>query len=522
MVSLLRTIRVSPDGKLYNASRVHYPSLAFAAMLVGLLISLSRLSGGVGLSPDPTIYIVGAQHLIEHGEWTHRVNWPSKSMDPEYEPYSDHAPGYAAYLVPFILVLEDLYTAATVAHGFAVSLSFLSLYFLLQVLRFGFLYQLFIYFSFTCLDTFALIQSYYVTEPLFIAFSFLGASFTLLSITDHGNRWHWLVVGASFLIASTIKHIGVFNMAWIILPILIRGRSRLPHFILIGMCCIGPVAGWLIWNKFIHGTVSFSHKIGETNFTDDLLRPIFFFGQEFFSISSRSWPGFFLMILIGLTILSPLYFHKTFLRELKAGRLTIELQMHLILVLAFVSHFLGIWTLSLFTHFSWLDDRLLAPSIAIGLVATFSALNLLAGFVRSQYASSLVLVPVLLFFTVSDRLDLPHLPPDNLHIQDPPEKELWRTLAEMGISTEATHFYSDYCFSHHVFSNIPQRIIWNEEDYAVEQIRSLMNKGSRPFFVFKAEADERVAFEQSWYKANAKAQEPFLTNGYAVYHQLIR
>jgi hypothetical protein len=154
-----------------------------------------------------------------------------------------------------------------------------------------------------------------------------------------------------------------------------------------------------------------------------------------------------------------------------------------LLFFAGLSHFWGITALSLVTPFSPLEDRLLAPSLVILLLAALAGLSFLAQWVPSKFYFSsiygisfglLLLSPFFLKAGLAFHVGL----------RIPPEQELWQQIYQLPGINKSTHFYSDYNFTHEIFGNRPQRIILDEKLIDTPGfLTSILASGQCPFIV---------------------------------------
>jgi hypothetical protein len=152
-----------------------------------------------------------------------------------------------------------------------------------------------------------------------------------------------------------------------------------------------------------------------------------------------------------------------------------------LLLLAGLSYFLGITALSLVTPFSDLQNRLLAPSLAIlslaGLAGMYFLIRQLPGrfFPSSVYIVAFISMLLSPFFVTRA---LTFQPVINI----PPEQQLWKEIYNLPGIDKATHFYSDYDFTHEIFGNRPQRIILNVDQIAKPGfLAGIMATGQCPF-----------------------------------------
>jgi hypothetical protein len=171
------------------------------------------------------------------------------------------------------------------------------------------------------------------------------------------------------------------------------------------------------------------------------------------------------------------------------------------LFLAGMSHFWGITALSLVTSFSPLQDRLLAPSLVLLLLTALAGLSYLAHWVPSRfYASSvygvafglLLLSPFFLKGGLAFRVGL----------RIPPEQELWQQIYQLPGIDKATHFYSDYNFTHEIFGNRPQRIILDDEQIARPGfLARILAAGHCPFILVNQGSSMSQLMDQHYQEA---------------------
>jgi hypothetical protein len=152
-----------------------------------------------------------------------------------------------------------------------------------------------------------------------------------------------------------------------------------------------------------------------------------------------------------------------------------------LLFLGGLSHFWGITALSLVTTFSALTDRLLAPSLAILLFAGLAGMHYLTNMVPTRYdaaATYTVAFSLILLSPFFLKTDLAF----HVGIRIPPEQQLWKEIYNFPGINKASHFYSDYNFTHEIFANRPQRIILIEDQIEKEGfLHSIMARGQCPF-----------------------------------------
>jgi hypothetical protein len=154
-----------------------------------------------------------------------------------------------------------------------------------------------------------------------------------------------------------------------------------------------------------------------------------------------------------------------------------------LIFLAGLSHFWGITALSVVTPFSDLTDRLLSPSLTLLLLSGLIGMYTLISIVPARFFSASIVgigfVLILLspfFLTTGIGFHL------GVHI--PPEQALWKEINALPGISKASHFYSDYNFTHEIFVNMPQRIILIEDQIDEEGFLShILSIGQCPFIL---------------------------------------
>jgi len=152
-----------------------------------------------------------------------------------------------------------------------------------------------------------------------------------------------------------------------------------------------------------------------------------------------------------------------------------------IIFLAGLSHFFGITALSVVTPFSDLTDRLLSPSLTLlllsGLLGMYTLISIIPArfFSVPVYGIGLVLILLSPFFLTTGI-------GFHIGIHIPPEQELWKEIYALPGISNASHFYSDYDFTHEIFVNMPQRIILIEDQIDEKGFLSnILSFGHCPF-----------------------------------------
>jgi hypothetical protein len=275
---------------------------AIAAVLCALL-SLSVLNYGPKFSPDSTNYIVAAQNLLEHHTFFVWANLPSRSLEPVPEPYTDYPPGFPIYLVPFLIVFRDPGLAAFAAQAVSILLCYGGLSFIMNVLRLGLSYRVAGHLFLCVFATFPCIFQFLWTEPLFIALSLFCGGFALLTLMPGSKKVYWISGMVLLGLASAVKVIGIFNLAWFVLPIWRAQQRRLALSTLVVLSCVAPLFAWFLRNQLLYGQISRSHGLGSTLMLDKVLVPLLFLKNNVLPLTFSSTPGVAIVCLLCVILL---------------------------------------------------------------------------------------------------------------------------------------------------------------------------------------------------------------------------
>jgi len=477
------------------AGSLHFPwkNAAFlielATVIACTFTAISPLRSGVDLSLDSVNFVVAAQNLIEHGRFFVFSNWPSHSLLPVEEPFTDFPPGYALYLVPFLLIFKEPYLAATVAHAITIAALFGSIFSLFRTLHWPILLRIAGYLIVSVLTTFPIIYTHYWTEPFFIACT-LATGTAMIRRTHREDRRNWYWAAGFAFMASSLKYIGVFNLIWFAIPIMHATAGRVQRTLLALTACTAPVLLWFSRNLLTHGWVSHSHLAHVHGSEYTLARPFYFLIHELLRINERLWPSFVVLLFAVVLTLFPFARMK--------GRWMQRLATpHGLLTLAALTHFWGLWALSLVTSFSLLDDRLLSPSISLAMVVVLNGIHVSVK-ERTRPIQRMAVLGPFLFLLVAHHTTRPPSPFNSRNFSPPPEAAAWERIKDAGTLDEASHFYSDKDLRHQLYARIPQRIIWDGKYLSdARSIDALLQIGSRPFFVLHHFTDEARVMEQA-------------------------
>jgi hypothetical protein len=402
----------------------------------------------------------------------------------------------------------------------AVSIAalFVSMFCLLRVLCIAPLLRVFAYVTVACFGTFTHIYSFFWTETLFTALS-LGIGACALSILNREttSNGYWATAFVLLFLASAVKFIGVFNLAWLLVPLWAAGRKRWP----LGLAAIGsaavPVVLWFLRNKVLYGFTIIVTPASAALRPARSMEFVRFFHNELFD--ARFVPAGLLVAFFVAAVAMPFL---GALEPKRAGR-----KSHAALLLAAASFVLGMWVLTQFARFNRIDDRLLVTGIAIGIVGLYHGFNCIAARFASWRAHLVALALPLLFLTASNHTSFSHLLPRKASFPYPVEKQLWQRLADREELAEASHFYSDDVFTHQIFAGMPQRIIfgtggfsWTHDlrDYLTRE--ELWATGTNPFFLVSTGSSQYEALNYFSTRPDMRiAKIDFEDLGYAVFYR---
>jgi len=365
----------------------------------------------ISLSPDSTNYITASINLVKTGRLFVFTNWPSLSMDPVIEPYTDYAPGFPYYLAPFIIIFKAPMLSVVIAQSFTILLFYLTIYLATILLGFRSFLRISTLLVFTYLHTFSVINSTFWIESLYIVLS-LGVGLCVVRMIQSGYKIkYWILSFVLLILASSIKFIGISNIAWFI-PVLVVGllqrntdilqrgekgeyafrysKSKIILLVItVLMSAIAPVGLWFLRNILLYGKITQSHGLFKSALPPtNILVPFSFAYSNLLNI--RLFPQWQLIILIIAITIIPFYVSSNRKRII-----------HLTLVCAFFFQFLVVWIPSLVSSFNVLDDRLLSPTITVGLLAIVNGLNCLSDHFQNRKTSYIVMSLPFLFLLLT-------------------------------------------------------------------------------------------------------------------------
>jgi hypothetical protein len=557
-------------------------------------ISVIRALSTFSLSPDSTGYIAAAENLIRTGDLVSNSNSPSWTLEPVSEPYTEQPPGMPYFLVPFLLVLKEPFVGAAAAQASAIILFFVAVYALTNDLQVEPFFQVSCALAFTLFRPLQLIFSYFWSETLFIALTFLAIHFLVLAERNPKPGLYWMKALFMAAAASLTRFIGVFTFGIFVQALLQSRKSRWVRLALSFAFLFGPLIAWGIRNQLLFGSTSMTHVGQEdiqweklfqqgiflknfishnaviadlilvfificllapflrpnfpgrqvwrlkTNFSKMHLSSIFLtlLGTALVAFSlSAEWlgiggsPGIGLkqvaLIVLGVLLVARAWIGYTniieYVRSWKAYNnwdwwKSTPFQTYSLLLFGGLFQFFGITALSIITPFSPLEDRLLAPSLALLLFAFLVGLYHFSRLVRVIPYTAIIFLIALIVAAVSPafvKAEMAFTP----GFRFPPEQPLWQQINTYPGIKRVTHFYSDYNFNHEIYANRPQKIIVDQEKFKKAGfLKALMGKGNCPF-VLVNKGGTMSQLMQQYYKEAGLSERDMANGQFELYAQ---
>ncbi|MFH1194436.1 MAG: hypothetical protein V1720_01910 [bacterium] len=435
------------------------------------LFMLARMISDFSITNDSTFYLTAAKNLVEKGELLVYSNWPSHSMQPEMEKYTEYPPGFPLYLSLFILIFRNQFLAAMIAQSVAIVLLFLSLHLVALRLDLKPFTKIVFFVFLTFLIPFKLITVNLWSETIFVSLALLGLNFSLKIINGDDTKRNW-IYGALFLfLASWVRYIGILDVALFVVPILLsnRLRKKLLRTLLIVLFVSAPVFLWFLRSKILYGITTESHGVGYSIDTARLMDPLIYLYKIFGWNKAIAWC---FVLLFAVILVFPLF--------TKSNQTQIVKHKHLLVVA--VIYFIGTYLISLLASFDSLNHRILAPVIILGVIVLFSGVDLLYNILSNgKYGIIVFIIPLLIMMNMdlfNYNLEL------ELSTKYPAEKLLWEKVEKIDQIKNSSHFYTDYNYKHQLFCKIPHRVIYFES-LTDEIINKLQSIGKNPFYIFK-------------------------------------
>lgn len=441
------------------------------------------------LGEDACLYLTTGKNFLETGQFFYFINWPLKTIDAQSRPYLDYPPGMPLLLAFLFLWVSDPLWVAILAQTFFIVAMYLASFFLFRQLKTPFSLQLWIILVLTFQKTFIHLYTLFVSELFFLSIM-LGCGYYALKIYhEEQEKRAWKISYCLLFCGSLLKFVGIFNVAWFIVPILCQFRKRFQSGLWALAVAFLPFLLWTLRHRLFFSELKSSHE-----FSFDLERfsvPFLFFYEvlwQFHGLSSAL--ALFFLILV---IFSPFYLHKTW-----NSCCTLQL----LFLSVFGTHFLGTLSLSLFIVFDPLQDRLLAPSIVSGLFAVvFGLQTILEKLKEKTVRFGVVILPFLLLLLnvhVLKKLDIAWVPT----LLSMEEKQLGEELAPYFEIQQSSHFYSEYNFRLQLFIHKTQNILWFPTSFWKPDIfQELIQLGRTPFFLLP-NGSVHQQFVEVYYKKN--------------------
>jgi hypothetical protein len=485
----------------HQGNRFKWFERAVVALLC--IFALLRWVNTLSLSEDSTIYLTTAINFVRTGRLFYYLNWPSGSLAPGVEFLTEWPPGFPIYLAPFVWLFHNPVNAALIAYSVVIILFYATAYLLTRALRFPVDLTVLFFLLLTLLAPYDLILRYLWSEIPFTVVS-LGVMFCSVQLIREQRRQYWILGLALAFLGTWIRHIGIFNFAFLLVPAWLAGkRARYGWAAAALLASVSPMGIWLARNRVLFGNPDQVHAIGAMIYTQNLGTPFTFLYHLFTPIS---------LIVLLAAMLAP--FLPRWRRQAAAWT-----------QLSFLAgtgvHFIGLYTISLIAIIGPLTDRMMVPVLTFGLLAAFDGLNVLTGGVR-EGNRRLNVALIALFGTVV--LSPPFAEVAAFQgIDYPDAMYLWGELHEMDVIQSATHFYTrggDNTI-HQVFAGMPQRELYrrnldrltSDSDYLAD----LLAIGKRPFFLAEQGDDLMLILEMHVERGELDKIE-FTELGYALYY----
>lgn len=475
------------------------------------------------ISDDSTSYIAASRNLINNGELLVFVNWPSKMLAPQMEPFTEWPPGFPIFMAPFILAFKDTILGASMAQAVAIALYMLAAYFLALRLNLHPILRIASVLTATTLEPFFVMNNSLLSETLFIGLTLLAVALAVRS--GHARP----AVGGKFLLmltlftASWVRFAGAANSV-LPLPGFFKGRvfgqdqghARNPihggtssgwlEWILPAAALI-PAPLWLLRNKALYGVFTFTHAPFKQVRHQELFEPAIYVWDVLAGIEGL--PAILVLVVVIGLLMHPFFYSAS---DRRKDQLT------LLTVAAF--HTLTVWGASLLSSIDHIGHRLMAPSLVVLCIAALHGLDSLIRNLNAwKWRHLLFLIPfVILLADKEIRIRLST--PIHFQMHYPMERALWAELVDQPWAARSTHFYSDRASIHQVFADVPQRIVWDSSLWQdpVELIE-MLNKGERPFIVLREGKQELMMFERTIGLARIPLERSRLgQTKYAIYH----
>lgn len=426
----------------------------------------------LNITPDSASYISTTKHFIESGKFINLTNWPSMTLMPYDEPFTDCAPGLPLALSILMKIIEEPLLSAYILQLLFLVVFFFYLYKLFEILKLK---------NETLLSGILIIAFFpFTSKVLFSFFAELPLGITIVACLYYSIKISYTMkykyeiwfIAISIFLGSSFKYIGVFT----IIPVLIYlfynkeipYQTKIKYGILFIVSGILPVVLWFIRNYSLYGYTTYSHKVGHSidlSVFDSLTNKL--------SAINNALPFIVVSTFIFLVVLSFFPLFSTKFKTIKSY--------YLGLYFAFLVNFLGIVFLSMISDFNELGPRLLFPSVICLIICIVYVFDNIISFNFSQY----LLILVLLFSLLASIYQYNDL--KSSLINYPLEKLIAKQLLEDNNIKNSTHYYSEFeNYLLQVYINKPIRFIndINFKNSDTNSFLKLKQTGNKPFFVF--------------------------------------
>jgi hypothetical protein len=262
-----------------TSNRTWQKVIPLILFIVLCVFSVIRSVSELKLSPDSSSYITAAQNLIRTGQVFVYTNYPSESMEPSTEPYTEQPVGFPLYLVFFLLVLKQPYVAAAAAQALSIVMLYGAVWALTRDFRVEPGFQLACGLAVTLFRPLTFVYTYLWSETLFTALTLWVIHFLLIARVSRKPRISLLLALGLATAATATRSIGILTLgifivaAWHQSTILHSKKSSLAWIGLSFLFTLGPLAAWSLRNQILYGSISMTHIVQTGfNFTS-LLQP---------------------------------------------------------------------------------------------------------------------------------------------------------------------------------------------------------------------------------------------------------
>ncbi len=235
--------------------------LLFTAILAIWLITAFRAVSLLNLNPDSANYINASQNWLQTGRLFVYANFPSWSLEPQIEQYTEQPPGMPYLMAPFLLLVKEPAAAAAVLQVLAILFLFGGVYAIGADLGYGLLFQLSSAAAFALFAPLVFVYPNFWSEVPFIALTIWSLHF--LARSEHSRRQNldWLAALLLAAAATTVRSVGILTLPVFLFAAWRRGKIRWLYFLLSIAFVTGPLLAWSLRNRFLYGASSATHVL---------------------------------------------------------------------------------------------------------------------------------------------------------------------------------------------------------------------------------------------------------------------